>query len=212
VVTIIGVVGDVRNDLARPDAEPMAYRSDRQESTQRVCILLRTDGEPLALIRPLQRELAALDAELPLQDAMTLAAAVGGGLATRCLPVILMAAFGALALLLASLGVYAMFASMAAAREREFGVRMALGSPPRAIAGLMLWQGGGWMAAGLAGGAVGTLLVVRLLGNLIDAVPAFDSIALGGAVATMVGFATVALLIPVRRATRADPMVALRAN
>ena len=105
-----------------------------------------------------------------------------------------------------------MFASMAAAREREFGVRMALGSRPRAIAGLVLRQGAGWMAAGLAGGALGIVLVVRLLRDLLYGVPPFDPIALGVAVAILVGCATVALLIPVRRATRVDPMVALRAE
>ena len=211
-MTVIGIVGDVRNDLARPDAEPMAYRSNRQESTQRVCILLRTRGDPLALVKPLQRELAALDRSLPLQEAMTLGAAVGEGLASRRLPVMLMTAFGVLALLLASVGVYGMFAGMAAAREREFGVRMALGSRPSAIAWLMLRQGAAWMAAGLFGGAIGIILVVQSLRGLLYGMPPFDPIALGGAVAILVGCATVALLIPVRRATRVDPMVALRAE
>jgi putative ABC transport system permease protein len=211
-VTVVGVVGDVRNDLARPDAEPMTYRSHRQESTQRFCVLLRTHGDPLALVRPLQREVAALDPSLPVQQAMTLDAAVGEGLAARRLPVMLMTAFSALALLLASVGVYGMFASMAAAREREFGVRMALGSRPSAIAGLMLRQGAGWMAAGLSGGALGITLVVHFLRGMLYGVPPFDPIALGSAVAILVGCATVALLIPVRRATRVDPMVALRAE
>jgi predicted permease len=211
-VTVVGIVGDVRNDLARPDAEPMAYRSNRQEPTPRVCVLLRTHGDPLALVKSVQRELAALDPSLPVQQAMTLQAAVGEGLAARRLPVMLMAAFGALALLLASVGVYTMFASMAVAREREFGVRMALGSRPRAIAGLMLRQGAGWMAAGLSGGALGIILVVQLLRGLLYGVPPFDPIALGGAVAILVGCGTIALLIPVRRATRVDPMVALRAE
>ena len=103
-MTVIGIVGDVRNDLARPDAEPMAYRSDRQESTQRLCVLLRTRGDPLALVRPLQREVAALDRSMPVQQPMTLDAAVGEGLASRRLPVMPMTAFGALALLLASVG------------------------------------------------------------------------------------------------------------
>ncbi len=211
-MTVIGIVGDVRNDPARPDAEPMAYRSNRQIRTPSVCVLLRTHGDPLALVRPIERELAALDRGLPLAQAMTLPARLAEGLAARRLPVMLMSAFGALALLLASVGVHAMFASMAVAREREFGVRMALGSSPRAIAGLMLREGAGWMAAGLAGGALGTMLVVRLLRNLLYGVPPFDPIALGGAVAILIGCATVALFIPVRRATRMDPMVALRAE
>jgi putative ABC transport system permease protein len=211
-VAVVGIVGDVRNDPARPDAEPMAYRSSRQIPAPTARVLLRTQGDPLALVRPVERELAALDPGLPLEQAMTLGAVLGEGLGARRLPVMLMTAFGALALLLASVGVYAMFASMAVAREREFGVRMALGSRPHAIAGLMLRQGAGWMVAGLAGGALGIMLVVRLLRDLLYGVPPFDPIALGSAVAILVGCATVALLIPVRRATRADPMVALRAE
>jgi ABC-type antimicrobial peptide transport system permease subunit len=124
----------------------------------------------------------------------------------------LMTGFGALALLLASVGVYAMFSSLAAAREREFGVRMALGSRPGEIAGLLLRQGVGWMAAGLSGGALGTALVVQLLRAWLYGVAPFDPIALGGAVAILLACAMTALLIPVRRAMRVDPVVALRAE
>jgi putative ABC transport system permease protein len=211
-VTVVGIVGDVRNDQARPDAEPMAYRSHRQESTGRVAVLLRTHVDPLAYAIPVQRAVAAVDPSLPVQRTLTLPALVGEGLAARRLPVMLMTAFGALALLLASIGVHGMFASMAAAREREFGVRMALGSRPRAIAGLMLRQGASWMAAGLAGGVLGVVLVVRLLRGLLYGIPPFDPIALGGAVAILLACATLALLIPVRRAARVDPVVALRSE
>jgi ABC-type antimicrobial peptide transport system permease subunit len=143
---------------------------------------------------------------------MTLRAVVGEGLAARRLPVLLMTAFGVLALLLASVGVYAMFDSMAATREREFGIRMALGSRPRAIAALVLRQGAWCMAAGLAGGALGILLIVRLVRNLLYQVQPFDPIAIASAVAILVGCATVALLIPLRRATRVDPATTLRAQ
>lgn len=209
---VVGVVGDVRNDRARPDAEPMAYRSNRQGSAPFVSVLLRTAADPLALVRPVERELGALDAGLPLERPMTLRAVLGEGLAGRRLPVLLMTAFGLLALLLASVGIYALFASMATAREREFGVRMALGSRPRALAGLVLRQGAGWMAAGLAGGGLGIAVVVHLLRDLLYEVPPFDPIALGVAVAILVCCATLALLIPLRRATRVDPAIALRAQ
>ena len=207
---VVGIVGDVRNDRARPDAEPMLYRSSRQSPWPFAAFVLRTGGDPLALVKPMERELAAIDRGLALQRAMPLRTAVGAGLAGRQLPVLLMTSFGALALLLASVGVYAMFASIAAARAWEFGLRMALGSRPRAIAGLVLRQGAGWMAIGLAGGAVGVVLVVRLLRGLLYEVAPFDPIALGAAVALLIGCATLALLIPLRRATRVDPVTALR--
>jgi predicted permease len=208
--TVVGIVGDVRNDPARPDAEPMAYGSARRDVRGSRTLLLRTSGDPLALVQSFRRELSVLDPGVPLRNATPLRAFLADRLTGRRLPVVLMAAFGGLALLLASVGVYAMFASMAAAREREFGIRVALGSSRGAIAGLVLRQGGVWMAAGLAGGAVGVVAVARLLGDLLYGVPPFDPLALGAAAATLLACGTIALLVPVRRATRADPIRVLR--
>jgi predicted permease len=211
-VEIVGVVGDVRNDLARADAEPIVYRSARRITPGFSTFLLRTETDPLALATSVERELAGMDSGLALQRAMTLDAVIGERLATRRHPVMLMTAFGALALLLVSVGVYAMFASAAAAREQEFGVRMALGSQPLAIAGLLLRQGAVWMAIGAAGGAIGIVLVVRLLGDLLTGVQPFDPVALGVAVAMLAACGAAALLVPVRRATRVDPVVVLRSQ
>jgi putative ABC transport system permease protein len=210
--TVVGIVGDVRNDPSRPEAEPMVYMSTRQTTAPFVRLLLRTHGDPLARVRSVEHELAALDRGLSLDQAMTLRAQIGEEFAARRLPVMLMVVFAALTLLLASVGVYGMFTSMAVAREQEFGIRMALGSRPGAIVALMLRQGAGWMAMGLAAGMFGIMVVVRLLRSLLYGVHPFDLIALGGAVAILVGCATIALLIPVHHATRVDPMVALRAE
>ena len=209
-LTVIGIVGDVRNDPARSDAEPMAYGSARVDARGSRLLLLRTSGDPLSLVAPFRRELAALDPDVPMRDAMTLHAFLADRFTGRRLPVVLMSAFGVLALLLASVGVYALFASMAAAREQEFGIRVALGSTRGAIAGLVLRQGAAWMAAGLAGGAVGVVLVARLLRELLYGVAPFDPVALGVAVATLLACGAIALLVPVRRATRVDPITVLR--
>jgi predicted permease len=207
---VIGVVGDVRGDPARVQPEPLTYASSRQDPWGTRTLLLRTSGDPLALVKPLARELAALDPAFAIHDARLLRDIVSDRLAGRRLPVVLMIAFGALALVLASVGVYAMFASMAAAREREFGVRVALGSSRAAIAGLVLRQGGVWMLVGLAAGAAGTMFVSRSLGELLYTVRPFDPLALGSAGVILCSCAAVALLVPVRRATRADPIAVLR--
>ena len=115
-------------------------------------------------------------------------------------------------MLLASVGVYAMFANLIAAREREFSVRLALGSAPGAIAGLVFRQAAGWLAVGLTGGAVGVVLVVRVLRNLLYGVPAFDPIALSVAVSVLIACAAIAMLVPMRRAVRLDPAATLRAQ
>lgn len=108
----------------------------------------RSAWDLFALARSAERELAALDGQLALENATPLTEVIGQGLASRQLPTVLVGAFGALALLLASVGVYAMFASMVVAREGEFAVRMALGSRRVALASLVLRQAAGWMALG----------------------------------------------------------------
>jgi ABC-type antimicrobial peptide transport system permease subunit len=161
-------------------------------------------------VKAVQREIRGIDPGIPLREATTLSAFLAKGLSGRRLPVVLMGAFGALALVLASVGVYAMFASMAAAREREFGVRIALGSSRAAIAALVLRQGAVWMAAGLLAGAAGVYVVARSLGGLLYGVEPFDPPTLVAAVLTLVACGALALMGPVRRATRADPIRVLR--
>src|SRR5262249_44019305 len=144
--------------------DPMAYISFRQVGElPQLSFLLRAQGDPLILVRAVQREWASLDSGLSIDGPLTLDAVIDKKLAARRIAMMLIAAFGALALLLASIGVYAMFVNLVAAREGEFIVRMALGSSPHNIAGLVLRQGAGWMAAGLAGGGLGICLVSRLL-------------------------------------------------
>jgi putative ABC transport system permease protein len=208
--TVVGVVGDVRNDPARTDAEPMAYGTARVDVRPSRAVLVRTTGDPLTLVRSFRRELSAIDAGVPTRDARTLRALLTEGLSGRRLPVVLMTAFGALALLLASVGVYAMFASMAAAREREFGVRVALGSSRGAIARLVLRQGGIWMAVGLVIGGFGIVMVTRMLRELLYGVRPFDPLTLGASVGVLLACGIIALLVPVRRATRVDPISVLR--
>ena len=211
-VEVVGIVGDVRNNRARADAEPMVYVPTRRNAPFQTQYLIRADGDVLALARAAERELAALDGGLVLENATLLTDVVGLGLVSRQLPTVLIGAFGALALLLASVGVYAMFVSMVAAREGEFAVRMALGSRPAAVARLVLRQGAGWLGAGLVGGIIGLVLVARLLRGLLYGVSPFDPLALGVAIAVLAACAAVALLIPLRRAMSVAPADVLRAQ
>ena len=208
---IVGVVADLRDDPALAEPTPLVYASNRQDfaRTGRVFVV-RTAGDPATLAQPFSRALAALDPEIPLREQKTLRTWIDERLAARRLPALLMMSFGALALLLAAVGIYAMFASFAAAREAEFGIRMALGSSPRAIAGLVLRQGGTWMLAGLAIGGAGVVVVGGLLRGLLFGIPPLDPVAIGAAAGVLVLSATIALIGPVRRATRVDPNRILR--
>jgi hypothetical protein len=214
---VIGVVADVRNDPARGESDPIAYASLRQHPGGMRTLVLRSrcvNGadtcDPLALHAAVRREVAAIDPTIPTDRAATLSSVVDGGLAGRRLAVVLMSAFGALALLLASVGVYAMFAAMAAAREREFAVRVALGSSGRGIATLVLRQATTWAAIGLALGAAGIVAVTRMVRSLLYATSPFDAVAIGLAVTLLVVGGAIGLVAPIRRATRVDPMTVLR--
>jgi putative ABC transport system permease protein len=208
-ITVIGVVGSVRNDPTHLAPDPMMYLPFRQESFGNT-IVIRTSVEPTSLTNSVRAAVASVDPMVPMYKVATMNAVLGDTFALRRLPVVLMTSFGVLALLLATVGVYAMFANMAAAREREFGVRMALGSSPGAIARLVLQQGGRWMALGLVIGAAGVVMAARLLRTQLFGVPQFDPVAIGAAVVVLLVCAGVALLVPVRRATRVDPISILR--
>ena len=207
--TIIGVVGDVRNDPLALAPEPLMYFSMRQE-TFGDNVVVRTAGDPSAIISTVRATLKSIDPQLPMIDVKTYDEVVSAGFAARRLPVMLMGAFGVLALLLASVGVYAMFTSMAAAREREFGVRIALGGSRSSVAALVLRQGGRWMIIGLAIGAAGIFVAARLVQSQLTGVPAFDPLTIAAAVVVLLVCAGVALLVPVHRATRVDPISVLR--
>jgi predicted permease len=207
---VVGVVADVANDPARLQPFPATYVPMRQQPWNGPVFLVRTAGDPAALERAVRQALAELDARVPLQYATPVPALIAEGLSGRRLPVLLMGAFGLLALVLASVGVYAMFAAMAVAREREFAVRMALGAGRRAAAVLVLRQGSTWMAAGLAAGALGAVAVTGALRSLLVGVSRFDPLSLGAALLVLLACATAALAVPVRRVTRVDPNAVLR--
>ena len=206
---VIGIVGDVRNGPGQAMPEPMAYSSSRRDPWTDI-LLVRTSGDALAALPSIRRVLAEIDPGLPLHHPTTLRTLLSEGLAGRRLPVLLMTAFGVLALVLASVGIYAMFAAMAAAREREFSVRVALGASPGGIAALVARRGAVWMGLGLALGAFGVLAVTRALDGLLYGVSRFDVPALALATLVLVICALVALFIPVRKAARADPTMTLR--
>jgi putative ABC transport system permease protein len=208
-ITIVGVVSSVRNDPTRLSPEPMMFFPQRQQPFGDN-VIIRTTNDPAAITASVRRSIAAIDPTLPMYNVASLDDVVSTTFAPRRLPVVLMTAFGALALLLASVGVYAMFATMAASREREIGVRIALGATRGGIASLILLQGGAWMLAGLVVGGIGVAFVGRFLRTQLFGVPAFDPLAIGAAVIVLVVCAGLALMVPIRRATRVDPIMVLR--
>jgi hypothetical protein len=207
--TIIGVVGNMRNSPTALRPEPMMFHSLRQVPFGE-SFAIKTTGDPSQMTAAARGALRAIDPGLPMYQVATMQNVIDKGYAARRLPVLLMIGFGVLALLVASVGIYAMFATMATAREREFGVRMALGSSRGAVAGLVIRQGGVWMALGLVLGSAGVFATTRLIRTQLYGVAEFDPITLGAAVLVLLICAGIALLAPVRRATRVDPITVLR--
>jgi putative ABC transport system permease protein len=207
--TVIGVVGNIRNNPTALRQEPMMFFPLRQQPFGDT-FAVKTTGDPSAITSAVRTVLRGIDSGLPMYRVATMDNVVERSFVARRLPVLLMMGFGVLALLVSSVGIYAMFANMATAREREFGVRMALGSSRGAVAGLVLQQGGVWMALGLLIGAAGVFTTTRLIRSQLFGVGELDLLSIGAAVVVLLACAGLALLVPVRKATRVDPITVLR--
>jgi len=209
---VIGIVGDVRNDIASTVPQPITYVPLRQAPESVLSFLLRTHAEPAAMAASVEREIRSHDPGVPLRRVSPLDDVLTQGLQSRRLPVLLMTGFGSVALLLATVGVYSMFAGMTAAREHEFGVRMALGASRPSIAALVLRQGSRWMALGIAVGAVGIIVVGLAIRGLLFEVSPFDPLTLIGTTLVIAACAMTASIAPIRRATGVDPAIVLQSR
>jgi hypothetical protein len=207
---IVGVSRDLRfNTLAEPP-DPSIYVPMGQFPNRRFFVIMRTTGDPLALLSGAREAVAAVDPRLALWSPLPMTSLVSETVRTPRQVAVLVGAFAVLALLLAASGVYGVATYNVNARLREFGVRTALGA--RQID--LLWQvlsGGLWLVGG--GMAVGVLLTLafgRLLGALLYEVEPFDLQVFGFVALLLVAAALLAMLVPARRAARVQPMEALR--
>ncbi|HUL53996.1 MAG TPA: ADOP family duplicated permease, partial [Opitutaceae bacterium] len=210
---VVGVVGTVKHaNLEDPVTKETLYYSFAQSPERYVTLVLKTATAPAALLAPLRAAVAAVDAEQPLYDIKTMTARIDDSLVARRAPMVLLSLFSAVALLLAALGVYGVLAFAVTQRTSEFGVRLALGATAGDIAALVLRQGFRLVTLGLAAGLGGYLAVSRVIGRLLYGVAPTDPVTLAVAPAVLAAAALAACLLPARRATRVDPIVALRAE
>ncbi len=210
--TVVGVVGDVLYDRPDMGVMPEAYFSYRQEVGGEATILLRTRGEPLAAVPAAREALLELDPDLPISGIRTVASAEADATAdTRTLGTLL-AVFAALAGLLACTGVWAVVAYTVERRTRELGLRVALGADPRSIVRMVLAGALATAGVGIAAGALGGWAATRVLGSFLYEVSVTDPPTFVAGAALLLGVSLLAAWLPARRATRVDPVEALRAE
>jgi len=171
---------------------------------------IRTQGDPKSVVQSLVAAVNSVDPDLPLANVQTIDEIVSDALAIDRFSVVLFASFGALGLLLAAVGIYGVMAFGVAQRTREFGVRMALGAQRSGVIRMVLKEGTILAFIGAAIGLAGAYLVGRAMQSTLFGVEAFDIRAFGGIFILLLVVALVACLLPALRASRVEPMVALR--
>ncbi len=204
---IIGVVGDTKYDSLRREIQPMVYVPLTGGGAH---FELRIAREPAALIPAVRDLVKRVDSNLPIFGVRTQAQRIEELLTQERAIARLASFFGALALLLASIGLYGLLSYEVARRTREIGIRMALGAEQRDVTRLIILRGINLTVAGAAAGIVGGLALTRVLSSLLYGVKPNDPLTYVAAAAILAAVALVASYIPARRATKVDPMVALR--
>jgi putative ABC transport system permease protein len=208
--TIVGVVRHVRNRTLEARSRVEVYWPENQRPSSAMTLTILTSGSPMSLAPTIQREVATIDPDLPIYRVRTMSEVMGASVARRKLALILLAVFAGLALLLASVGIYGVTSYVVTQRQQEIGLRMALGAGRGQVLRLMIRQGMGTILAGLGIGMVLAILLTRLIGGMLYAVRPADPLALGGAAVLFMLVALCAIFIPARRASRINPMQALR--
>jgi putative ABC transport system permease protein len=209
---IVGIVADVKqSNLAERPALEM-YTPFPQTPWPFLAVVVRAHGDPTAMAASERRALAQIDPEQPAAEIKTLNDYVARAVATPRFTAMLFGAFAALALVLAGFGLFSVMAYSVAQRRREIGIRMALGAQPAAVRSLVLSQALWLGVVGLAVGLAGALAATRVLGALLFGVSASDPATFGAVSAALLFVMLAAAYLPARRATRVDPMIALRAD
>ncbi len=209
-ITVIGVVGDVREfGLAEP-AIPEAYYPESQSTSSELVLVVRTASDPQAQVAAIRNAVHGLDKGLPWYGVQTLSEMVSDSSREKRFVALLLALFAAVALALASVGIYGVVSYSVSQRTREIGIRMAFGAEVRNVLGMVLREGLRLVIAGVAVGLLGAWALSRYLTSILYAVRATDLATYILAALLMTAVALVAALVPARRATKVDPMVALR--
>jgi predicted permease len=209
---IVGIVADVRQNLEKNIWPGSVYVSFAQNPPSFAMLAIRTQGDPLRFIRAVREQVQAIDRDQPISAVRTMETLVEAQVGQRHLIVTLLGSFAGVALLLALIGIYGLIAYSVAQRTREVGIRRALGAQHGDILRLVVGQGFGLALAGVAAGVGGAVALTRVMKDLLFHVSATDPATFVGIALLFILVALAASYIPARRATRIDPMDALRVD
>ncbi|HJU65619.1 MAG TPA: ABC transporter permease [Gemmatimonadaceae bacterium] len=210
--TVVGVVGDVKyRELLEPgSADPDLYLPMPTYPTRNIGLLVRTSGDPTAVVGALRAEVASLDAEIPLWEIATMSERAAEQRAQARFSTLLLLGFAALALILSGIGIFGVISYSVAQRTHEMGVRLALGADRRDVLGLIIREGMTPALGGLAIGLGAAMLLTRLMTGMLYEVSATDPITFAVVAVFLATVALLATYLPGRRVTRVDPVTALR--
>jgi predicted permease len=207
---IVGVAKNAKYRGLREEPLPFFYTPLAQKAMESMTLFVRTDGDPLTVLPSVRAELKSLNKNLTLYQINTLNAHLAEALSFDRMIAVLLSVFGVAALLLAAVGLYGVMSYVVARRTHEFGVRMALGAQTGDILKLVLWQGVMLLVVGGVVGLAAAFALTRLMSSLLFGVSATDPVTFVGITLLLSVVALLACYIPARRATKVDPMVALR--
>jgi putative ABC transport system permease protein len=214
-LTVVGVVGDVRQAGLNSESLPELYTPFTQEHQRFVrprVLFVRTTGDPLSLIAAVKSQVWAVDKNQPINDVRTMEEIVSHWLAPRRFNLLQLGVFAALALVLASVGIYGVISYAVSQRTREIGVRLALGAQSRDILKLIVGQGLALTLGGVALGLLASIALTRWLESLLFSVSTTDPLTFASVALLLTFVALLACYVPARRATKVDPMAALRSE
>jgi predicted permease len=207
---IVGVVADVKHFGLDAATKPELYLPYAQRPAQNQTLVIRTESEPAALIAAVRGEVRALDGDLPLYGSKTMEDYLDESIAARRLNMLLVGVFAAVALLIAAVGIYGVISHSVTERTREIGIRMAVGARSQDVLRLVIARGMKLALSGVAIGMAASFALTRLMKTLLFGVSATDPLTFAAIAVLLTGVALLACWIPARRATKVDPMTALR--
>ena len=207
---VVGVVGDIRQTAIDEPAKPTIYIDNMQNSRVRVNLVARTAGAPLAMTRQVEDAIWSLDRDQTITSVFTFDDIMNEAVARPRLLTVLLGVFGGLGLLLGSLGIYGVLAYLVNQRQREIGVRMALGAQQSDVLRLVVWRGMVLAIAGVLIGLIGAVALTRLMQGVLYGVEATDPLTFGVVALGLLAVAALASWLPARRAASVDPAVAIR--